>query len=523
MTSPASTRTAAVSSVVLAGITLGIAAWRLQFGLDVTEGAFYVALPVRLANGARPFIDELNLAQTSALFVTPFLKAWLLVSGVDGIVLFSRVLNLLMRVLTAGAVFAGARRVISAPVALAASLLTLVFVPLNLAHNSYNSLGLAGLTAGCFLALNGQRRWHHAVSGLCHAIAAVSYPPFALVVAVFAGIRYLRDRRHVLLYLAGAAVPALILLTVMLPAGTEALARTLRYASASDPRGMTLGACFQTAVISLLAASPRRWLVLLVVIALCLGRRVPALRYAAVLVPLVAAMTPYLRFTAPHGTITWIGAMGTFALVPLFRDAHAQSVFRLIIVPGTIAGLLAATFSSNGYLNFAIGGCVAAQGALVLLLMLVRRESVAILTAGLAAGVLLAQQFAPAGVYRDDDVPLLRHRIASGAFAGICTTEAKAQLLATLQRDLQRYGNATILFYYDFPAGYLLAPQLTPQTTSVWTMRSLPPKGPWPEVLVRIRSIRHSATHSETYDEYPAVSGYRTDVLRPNYEILVRR
>ena len=522
---PHSTRAATFSSFALAGVILGIAAWRLQFGVDVTDDSFYVALPVRFANGARPFLDEFNLAQVSALFATPFVKLWMLMRGIEGVVLFSRVLNLVVRVLAAGAVFVGARRVLSAPAALAASLLTLVFVPIHLANNSYNMLGMAGLTAGCFLGLGAQRKWQHVMSGVCHAIAAASYPPFALAVLVFVVLRHVRERRQLLLYLAGAAVPAAIVVAVMLPAGVDAVLRSVRYAATADPRGVSLAAGFTNAVISLLAASPRRVFVVLVVLAIALGARLPALRYAAVLVPLLAALTPYARFTSTHGTITWIGAMGTFALLPLWRDAGAQAVFRWTIVPGTIAGLLAATFSSNGYLNFAVGAAVAAQGALVLLLMLVRREGVAVLTAGLTAFVLVAQQFAPAAVYRDDDVALLDHRIRGGAFAGLRTTDQKAELLATMQDDLQRYGNASVLFYYDFPAGYLLAPQLTPRTTSVWTLSRIPLAlaEPHPDVLVRISSMRHSATHTQLWDHLGVPDGYRADVVRKRYTIFVRR
>jgi hypothetical protein len=55
--------------------------------VDTTDEAFYYAMPFRFLLGDTPFLDEIDIHQTSTVFSLPFLKAFLLLRGnLEGIV-----------------------------------------------------------------------------------------------------------------------------------------------------------------------------------------------------------------------------------------------------------------------------------------------------------------------------------------------------------------------------------------------------------------------------------------------------
>ena len=83
---------------MIAALTALVAASyaRMYFGVDFTDEAFYVALPYRFANGARPLVDEaLLVQQSSAVLLYPFVKSYTGVAGTKGIVVFARHLHFL--------------------------------------------------------------------------------------------------------------------------------------------------------------------------------------------------------------------------------------------------------------------------------------------------------------------------------------------------------------------------------------------------------------------------------------------
>src|SRR5690606_13633620 len=70
--------------------------WRAMLGLDMSDEAHVVALARRVATGAVPFRDEMNIQMLGSLPAVPFTWLWLNVVGTDGLVVASRVFFLVL-------------------------------------------------------------------------------------------------------------------------------------------------------------------------------------------------------------------------------------------------------------------------------------------------------------------------------------------------------------------------------------------------------------------------------------------
>ena len=102
---------AAIGGVCLLAV-LTLTYTRLFFGIDFTDESFYIAVPLRFVMGARPLIDETNVVQqTPGIILYPFVKVYVALFGLDGIVLFARHLHLLFSAVIAAAIFVGLRPV----------------------------------------------------------------------------------------------------------------------------------------------------------------------------------------------------------------------------------------------------------------------------------------------------------------------------------------------------------------------------------------------------------------------------
>ena len=142
-------RLAIAAVVVAAGLTYG----RLYYGVDLTDEAFYIAVPYRFVLGAAPLIDETNIVQqTPVVLLYPFVGLWHWLVGIDGLILYARHLHLLFTLVVGFAVFASLKRLlddaISSVVCAAAAV---VFVPFGIHGLSYNTFASGFFTAGCFL------------------------------------------------------------------------------------------------------------------------------------------------------------------------------------------------------------------------------------------------------------------------------------------------------------------------------------------------------------------------------------
>jgi hypothetical protein len=542
-------RRATAFALLSVGAAIAINAVRILYGVDFTDESFYVSLAMRFARGDVPFVDEYNWAQSSELLLIPLVKVWLHVAGTNGIVLLFRVVHLLLRVGAAAIVARSLRRLIGMPQAIVASLLTFAFVPADLPSISYNTLGTLGLTAGIFAALHdGEHPLWYALAGAFHVVAAIAYPPLALPIALFVVIRLSSPGRRgfVLGYCGGGAIAILPYAVAALRSGIGAVLHSLSYASLSNPTAPLPER--MRFLVGLWQSAPRHDVLIATALLMLAAAifRITILRWLVPLVPLVAAWDRLPVLYSTMGFVTWLAIIGAFIGIGLWGNSDARRLLILAVLPGIVAGCTVSFFSSNGHINFGVGALPAAQAAVALLALLLQRrliEHELIIAATLTFCWLIptAEQFRSTAVYREDDIRYLRATVPRGPWAGLRTTPEKLAFITNLQRDLARVERVggRVFFYYDFSAGYLMTPRMSPAGPSTWTAadaraRVADQLPGWfaehhrnPDVVVQMLNVRYAKNVTRVHDYPPsdplsaAFSGYRVAIANDLYRVLV--
>ncbi|HWW04945.1 hypothetical protein [Collimonas sp.] len=502
---------AVAMGVVLAVLFL---TWRrLFYGVDFTDEAFYIALPYRFSLGDIPLKDEQNLAQLAGVLVMPFTRIFLYFQGnTDGIVLFSRHLHFVFTVLVGSSVFIATQRTLRWSVALMVSVICVVFVPFNIHGLSYNTMGCGFLTMGCFLGMVDQdrdsvSRWAYFFSGMCHCLAILVYPTLLAPVCVYAIVvlfnsNYLRVQR--VNYVRGGLLAAMIPLALVLRAGVGSLSSIVDYFRSVGVQGGGWGKLVDV-IVNFYLQSPHVNILLtgMGILAIWHFFKPRWMRFVLPLLPFLLVFcavstdgTESLYFVVANGTaslyfVVGISLLGPFVYPFVAHDKFGGGVFRLIWWPSFIGGLVTAWSSSNGTANGAIGMFPAALASTILIIralqlmpsvskiMHASRNVMMMATPALIIAPLLI------GGYVDvygEPVPLtsklLTERVATGPYRGIKTTEQKNVLINKFSQDLALLvrPNDTILFFSDFPAGYLFT-NARPVANTIW-LSSLGPKPP---------------------------------------------
>jgi hypothetical protein len=461
---------------------------RLYFGVDLDDESFHIAVTYRYVLGARPFVDEVNLVDIGAGLLTyPFVAAYYHLIGLGGIVLFWRHLYFLFAAGVTAAVFFSLRTYVkNALIALPLSLLVLVFIPYNSGSLHYNTLGNGLFTAGCFLGfayLQNRRPRYLLLAGLTHGLAIFSYPTLAIPVAVYGIAFYFlsgRRRSSVIAYSGVVAFFGMAWLAVLLndgPANARAMLRLSRSVAEGRDHGIDRGLNVVKDAVTHFPLAPVAVVVL--VGAMALYQRRPRLSVGLLaMLPLFALPVRPSDLISSDATVHYVANLGLLA-VPLFfflrRHDLSQRLMVGIWIPAFVAGwaISWSTFDGGGHQG--LGFFPAAIVATVLLILLVRavsQHATAMRSALVAPSlvclvplaVLLGLQLSSASLH--DRSPFRLHsRIENGPYAGLFTGPETKALLTALPRDLNHTTSAqcTILFYYGFPAGYLLTkrPPLT--------------------------------------------------------------
>ncbi|NPC55768.1 hypothetical protein [Caenimonas soli] len=477
--------------------TLLLSWHRLYYGVDFTDEAFYVALPLRFALGDIPLKDEQSLAQFAGVLVLPLVRLFLWLSGgAEGIVLFTRHLHLGFTALVGLSVFLAVRRALHWQAALLTACICLVFVPFNIHGLSYNTMGCGFLTAGCFLSLCAREErpahaWPWFLCGVSHSLAILVYPPLAAAALVFAvmvlfGRRPGRHRRLWSAYLGGGLAAAMVPLWLLWRAGLESLPPMAAYLASFDGQGRGMGK--------------------LADVAFGFWRDAPPL--------LLAAYNNGANGTASLYMIVAIALLGGLAYPFLARHPFARDLMRWVWIPSFAGGFATAWSSSNGAANACIGMFPAALAAVVLIQLALRElpaanrlAALVLETTALAVPLVVIVPLLEGG-YADFygepvQLPKLTERVAAGPFKGIRTTPEKLSFIETFARDaLPLIGpRDRILVFSDFPAGYLLA-GVRPAVNSVW----LPP-----------------ASASAAHDRTPTFRYWEATGQRPDVVMLLRK
>jgi hypothetical protein len=400
-----------------------------------------------------------------------------------GIVLFVRHLQLVLSLVVAFAVYGSVRLLLDVRRAAVVALACVAFVPFAIHSVSYDSAGSALFTAGCLLGLRPliepRRRWSGIAGGMCLGLAAFAYPPLMIPVTVCVAVQLVLRR--------GRGVAGAVLALGLPLAGMGVLVASAGLSRVVDDYRRSarfLGQAGGTAKIAeigrhAVTTFPMWWAVLPALALLGL-----AWRYRrALALPLLLAL-PFLvlpptldSFRASLDYAAHLGLLGLPFFFLVRRRRGALPLLLAVWLPGFVAGLTTAYSSANGGVNFAVGGFPAAVATAVFLVLacedalasLPRLDArlVALVPAMAVLVMLTIADTWP--VYRDSNLSALTARVPSGPYAGLVTTPWKARYVVRMQHDLARFGpRCTILFFDDFPAGYLLS-EAKPDTNAAWT------------------------------------------------------
>lgn len=481
---------------------------RLWFGVDFTDEAFYSALPHAFSLGLKPYAEELNVTQNAGILLAPIYRIFTCATGgTDGVVLFNRHLFFAALCGCAWLAWRGGRRWAGAESGRWAGAFVFGFSYFNIPALSYNTLGALFLFAGVFLSLEQAVSEHEArawlrIGGanLCWVAMAFSYPTLILAAAAgFAMSLWLAWRARaegsrgiffvwVLTLAVGVAGAAVFWRTMGADGIREVLAYAASYGYAAEGSGLRKVAqvavqsgCLLWHVVAVAAwfafpLLPARWF-----------------REGSRILPLLALVVG--GFVAALGLRESVWGWGPTAATPIFlvmglalpvliaagRFGHVgRKILFVGAIPGALAAAAVAWSSTNGLVSAMIGLFPMATVSVALVVAWAREidadlgsggggRSAAATSALLCLSVFL--MFSLLGKsYRDEARPGAGGLVsASGPYAGIFTTEERAEKVFALRGDFARVADegGTLFTPDDFPAAYLFS-SMRPRTFSVW-------------------------------------------------------
>jgi len=499
-------------AAAVVGVTVAAATYvRIFFGVDFTDESFYIAVPLRIWAGARPFVDETQVTDTTtALVIAPLLGLYKAFFGVAGIVLFVRHVYLVVVALVGAVVFDCARRRgASRSVSFLLALVPVATIPFNIPSLSYNTVASALLTVGFFIyPLPSERRsstTRACIAGFCHGTAAVAYPPLVVVVAGLIAVSVLRNRPGIRAYAAAAAVPVVSMAFILLLwVGVAPIIHDYRNSTRFSGQGGGL-----EKVRSVLSGEMDVYRLAAVVLVPYLGlllwartRRPGLVRQLLPLLPLLCFLAAPGHYWAASLDVVGLLSLAGAALYPFVaRTAYGREMFGYVWLPSIFAGCVTAYSSANGQINFGVGAFSAAMVPLLLLPIAITPSANHTTTGEIDAAPALAAITGVltllvvlqwTSVYRDAGIAKLGST-GTGAYAGLRTTDGKVAFLQQLRSDIEPTPGSMkgIMFYDNFPAGYILS-ELPSRTNTAWTFQFVGRK----RVRYRQLLLRYYASHA---------------------------
>ncbi len=484
---------AGLLAVAIAAVTVLVVLSRMRYGLDFSDEAFYLALPVRFALGDRPFVDELNIAQTAGLLIYPFIRVYMAIAGTTGLFLFVRVLYVVFFGFVGWSAFALARTRLSAPASLLVGTACICFLPYGLPGLSYNTLSTGLLAVGLFVAARrmlvvpergGILRSSMFWAGFAHAAACFAYASLVLAVLATAAAILLLARgerlRATLLYAGGGVAFCVLVAPLFIAAGPAHLREMMAYSGGSGATaGFTLASLSAKSNIFLAQYPQLPFAAFVTAVSMTAARRYPLLTALGLcLLPFLARGSALVGAQGSLGYVTCLALLGPILTLGLRDRRAARVLFFAVAMPAGVAGIVAGLSSGNGVTAVGVGLYPAAMLTPLVLALFIDdtlkrggwpglRPYLA-LSPAIVLWVLASYLQADDGIYRDGPRPELTAKVTEGPYRGIYTTPSKRDFLRQMTADIATYGHGDrSLFVYDLPIGYILAKQ-RPLVASSW-------------------------------------------------------
>lgn len=493
------------------------------FGVSFFDDSFYVAVPLRLARGARLFTDESSLQATGSLLAVPFTALWHALFGVNGIILASRLFYVAVATLAGWVTVRVLRPTFGwlvPVVAFSAVVLAPAYDTFDVNYNTMAQLAFSMCAVFVFAARRDGSRALAVSAGALAVIGCISYPPLAVAALPTAAVAVwvLRRDRLWAWLLGGAGVTlavaaAWLLATVPVSDITRAVGVAFGAGYSGEGTSVTSAdrLALMTRELKHVVRSRAWWpaMALSVLIARpFFGRRaqawLAAALPAALAIPGALAVTRGYAWSFGVPTLSYLLAL-TASLLPFVvftiarRDGISADVGQLLVLTGTfsvVAVPLVVLTTNSGFVGgmSGVGATPFALVALLCWLSLIREQAGKRMLA-VAGVVLLGVEMALLlSVSYKDGAPLtLSTRLERGAAAGIITTPRRASDILAVERSVRSVApSGSSVLAVTVPLVYVLT-DARPLTYATWVSTGRPSaavldyyrrKGETPDIIV---------------------------------------
>ena len=477
----------------LAALALvAFAAWRASYGATAYDDSHYAATALHLAQGARPFADEMSIQSPGFVLAAPFARLWTALFGMTGLVLALREFYVVLAALVGFAIYRLLRPSFGR-VAIVAAVAPLLGVPYNVFGISYNTSALFGFTlAVClgFAALRDDSPHFAGLAGAATAFGSISYPPLAVGGIVFAATFMLvaRRRRLILWLLAGAlTVSTGYAVWYFAGASLRDIRRALDYSALvwqqNRSRGVRMARLPQH-IAGVFAALKFAavWVLALLAAVPAVPRRLRGWALAAV--PVAAVVPGIVRWVVGQ-PFYYYGAWPTASLlvltlglaIPITARAIAQrgDSARLLLLAAPISAvnvtLVAVSTTSAWYRAIAFIGIAPLTVAMLAIWAASVAEEIRrpVVVGVASSAIVLALVSMLATLSFFEPPPAQLHvRVRNGAFAGIATTPEHARKYVAIGAAAQRTVRPGDRVLVIAPPAYILLAGGRVDTNSAW-------------------------------------------------------
>lgn len=481
---------------VVALAVIALAVLRATMGVNLYDGSYYVVVPLRMAQGARIFADEMAVQALGSLVAVPFVKIWSALFGLSWISLAVELYYIVIASIAGFFAYKLLRPTFRPAVAALAVGLPLLAPPYHLIAPSYNTVAeLSFLLATClaFAAVRDTGRGKAAGVGIALVVGTLSYPPLIVAaVAFFAAFAVLARHKRRLIFdalLAGVVTGAVCAAALFSAVSVAELRAALAFAAANVGHIGSPLSKLRYYVNHVIVALVSVWLLPMWVLALAASipavpRRLRAVALA--IVPLAAALPGAVLvakadgFTFGTAAATWFITFVAGAVVPVTVWAIRRGrwpVLQLMAMTAPFAaiGFLTIAYSTNSSWHRGVPVIALASFGIGLIGgwgEALEESGPWTISAGAACALVAVLGLLFATIFGDSGLLLPRTYIASGPYAGLTTSLEHAQELADIQAAGHRWVKpGDRVLFLGIRDGYLLVGG-TIDTSAVW----LPPE-----------------------------------------------